>query len=183
MKRRALLWVLLSASAFGQTLIYSNLNSDPTNVYDCCNGYQMSNPNQSAIAVPFVVPKGVHHFAHAVVAFQWTNYDGGGIWVLDSDDSGLPGPALTQVTWSALPEVDTCCVTKRTPNRSDHQNHQVKLVPGRRYWVQLVTGRGQIVDQWPYNTTAATGNYAVSTAQGWQLQNGTVPAIAIYGKK
>src|ERR1700733_2033106 len=110
MKRRALLWVLLSASAFGQTLIYSNLNSDPTNVYDCCNGYQMSNPNQSAIAVPFVVPKGVHHFAHAVVAFQWTNYDGGGIWVLDSDDSGLPGPALTQVTWSALPEVDTCCV-------------------------------------------------------------------------
>lgn len=96
MKRIALCAVvLLSASAFAQTVIYSNLNSDPNNVYNASDGYQMGDGAPFGVAVPFLVPNGVSHFSHAVVGFQWVNDDGESEWDVASDANGLPNGAIT----------------------------------------------------------------------------------------
>jgi hypothetical protein len=74
--------------------------------------------------------------------------------------------------------VGTCCILKKT---SDKQHP--KLIPGETYWFILEPANA-VYDQWPYNTTNASGNYAYSTDHGnnWNIDNGVLPAIEIRGK-
>jgi hypothetical protein len=90
MKYLALL--LLAASAFGETVIYSNLNSDPTNVYNCCDGYEYAGFAQ--LAVPFTVPQGVHQLSRIIVAVQWVSESSDPGWSLNKDDNGVPGEGI-----------------------------------------------------------------------------------------
>ena len=184
MRRLALLLIAtlcVSVSAFSETTIYSDLNSDPKNVYDCCNGYQVESPSAViAVAIPFTIPNGVTRLDHATAGVQWVfDYDRHhfGQWAIYSDRSGLPGGFVSGATFSHMPEINTCCILKNTGNK-----HHPKLTAGQQYWFEFYAPGNFTIDQWAYNTTKASGNYAVLTQSGWQLQNGTMPAIAIYGK-
>ncbi len=113
-------------------IIYSNLGSSKTDLYDDADGWALSGPTggyTTFIAIPFT-PKSNSHVSQVRAA---VNYSAGANQVnlsLFGDSGGTPGTLLAgPVTVTNLPDEGTCCtlaVADFTP---------VAVTGGTRYWL------------------------------------------------
>jgi len=159
------------------TVIYSNFNSDQSNLYDCCNGYTVRGEavglGYQRMAMPFT-PATDTHLRRVFLAISHA----GGINRIDAtlqeDDNGVPGNVIRAIKVEGFPELGTCCDTESIPGRS------LALQAGKTYWI-VVTPKDLSALAWNNTNTGGEGNGAFDTGSGWQTFTGMQSAFAVIG--
>ncbi|MFZ0686619.1 MAG: choice-of-anchor R domain-containing protein [Terriglobales bacterium] len=151
------------------TVIYSNLNSNQSTLYNDSNGWTLSGPNSEIgitqfIGLPFT-PAANSHVSEVQVAVQYAGAGANQINLsIYTDDGGVPGTLISKVkTVKNLSTFGTCCtltVAKFTP---------VEVTAGTQYWVVAdtpLTGKGDdLYGVWDYVYLNAP--QAFSQGSGW----------------
>lgn len=164
------------------TTIYSDLGTG-NSVYDCCNAWDVGGPHspkgQQWIAIGFT-PTGNHTVTELQLALSWIFGPNAATIRLTSDRGGIPGPTLAYFHVTGLPNFKTCC-TLQTLNI----DKKLVLQGGTQYWVVARTTEDtqRTLDGWNFNTTNASGPFAVNQHGTW-FNEGVqpmIPAFAVYG--
>ena len=159
------------------TVIYSNFNSDQSDLYDCCNGYTVRGESvglgYQRMAMPFT-PATDTHLRRVFLAISHA----GGINRIDAtlqeDDNGLPGNVIRAIKVEGFPELGTCCDTESIPGKS------LPLQAGKTYWI-VATPKDLSALAWNNTNTGDEGNGAFDTGSGWQTFTGMQSAFAVIG--
>lgn len=172
-------------------VLYSNLGTDPADLYDATNGYFVSgiantlNAQMQDIAIPFKAK------ANATVigmklALQYYGYGANGARVgLYSDAAGLPGSALSAQDVRVTSNFgDGCCALTAVKLKVP-----VPVTQGTTYWVVGTTDTKtkDAVNTWDFVYNDAAGTFAFQQdGGGWILltaANGYPPsAVAVYAQ-
>lgn len=159
------------------TVIYSNFNSDQSNLYDCCNGYTVRGEavglGYQRMAMPFT-PATDTHLRRVFLAIGHA----GGINRIDAtlqeDDNGVPGKVIRAIKVEGFPELGTCCDTESIPGKS------LPLQAGKTYWI-VATPKDLSALAWNNTNTGDEGDGAFDTGSGWQTFTGMQSAFAVIG--
>jgi hypothetical protein len=166
-------------------IIYTNLNSVSTDLYNDLSGWSVSGPNSfsgsaSSLALPFT-PKADSHVSMARIAMQ---YSAGANQVnlsIYADSNGVPGSLLAgPVTVKNLPELGTCCLL------ADASFAAVAVSGGTQYWIVADTppsGTGSDFEGlWDTVAVPVIPLAFNFDGFGWQQTNGNqLPAGAVFG--
>jgi hypothetical protein len=171
----------------GLTTIAGNLSKYPNGVYFCCYGYTISGPESflgSAywIAIPFT-PSANITAKEIEVSVGYGGDGTNGVTVsLNSDSSGLPGPALASVDATNLSDYGECCTLVTAGGGSG-----LPLTGGTQYWVVVSTSTSteNTFDAWAFNSTDMRdypfASYNSSSGV-WGASDGLLPGYAVLGK-
>jgi hypothetical protein len=165
--------------------IFSNLGKDPTNLYNCCNGYIISGINSTfgysyAEAIAFT-PKHNAKIKTVEAGMSWYGYGANQVDIsVYSDSSGVPGTLLATGTATNLQTFGQCCALATITVKP-----AVAVVKGTQYWIVGDTpgsGTGSdSVDVWNVAHGSNVGsNYDSSGWSAYDFGNGY--ALAVLGR-
>lgn len=162
------------------TEIYSNFNSDDTNLYDCCAGWTVSTRDSVVharffVAMPFT-PAANGSVRKVVLGTGWVSGLNAVNVSLRADDGGLPGELLKRYVATSLPAFGTCCETVTMMAKG------VPVTAGMTYWV-VVRGTADTWAAWNFNTVGASGPFAFKTdaMSRWQSTADVLGAFRVLG--
>lgn len=163
----------------GGSTVYSNLNSDTTDTYDCCSGWTISTTgsvigSQQFIATPFT-PAASGKLTEIDLGLGWVTGANSVTVVLAADKKGLPGKTITTFTASGLDSFGDCCDLVVDSVKG------AKVKAGKQYWV-IVSASADTWAVWNQNSTNVSGPFAYDTGTGWQITSGVTGAFAVLGK-
>ena len=169
-------------SSRAASIIYSDLNSDPANVYSSGVGYTVSGSSTQIglviSALPFT-PGANYDLSQIDVALGYVSGTNSFMLSLVNDNGGRPGTTvLDSWTVSTTANLGTCCALDTvTPNGTD------VLLGGVQYWLVAAPGAADSWAGWNWNTTGARGTVAQSTdGISWGLfPNTTLGAFDVLG--
>jgi hypothetical protein len=124
-------------------VIYDNLSSVGTNLYNDTFGWLVAGPNSSSsstsMALPFS-PRADSHVSRVRVPLQYMSGANQVNLSIYADSNGVPGALVAgPVTITNLPEIGTCCAL------ADASFAPLGVIGGTRYWIVAdspVTGLG-----------------------------------------
>lgn len=153
----------LAGSARAGDVLFSDLNANPLNVYDCCGSWIVQGTTQgSFFAHGFsFTPSASESLQQIDIALQLVSGTDSVAVTINSDNSGLPGAALESWNVSGLPGSGTCCTLQ-----SLLSNTPVNLVLGTTYWVVATPGDNNTDAGWSENSTSVAGPRAVQNSSG-----------------
>jgi hypothetical protein len=163
----------------GMMTIYSTLNDDPNNVYDCCNGWTLSTTDsvlqsRQFIAMPFT-PTADADIRRVSVAIGWVTGANLVGLSLRSDSAGLPGDVIKQAREGDLAVFGTCCDLTVVPT------HPIHVTGGVQYWL-VARATADTWGAWNVNSINAIGNFAFKGDGHWTLASGaSLGAFSIEG--
>jgi len=162
------------------SIIYSNLNSDPANVYNCCTGYTVSGPTSgvgSIISAMAFTPGANYDLSQIDLAMSYVSGTNSFTLELVNDNSGQPGSTVLESwTINSMPGLGTCCGLDTVTSTG------VLLQGGVQYWLEAVPP-SDLFGAWNWNNTGATGTFAQSLDNGatWNRFNNTNGAFDVLG--
>ena len=173
----------------GLTEIYSNLGTDPQNLYDYIDTWLVSGPKSHAgfsafIAMPFT-PTSNAHVYQVRTAVLWYGEGNGADQVnisIYEDSHGQPGEVLAgPVTVTNLPAAYSCCQLAVADFSSG-----VPVKGGTQYWVVAdtpETGQGSnFLGEWASAVSPVLPLSADAAGTGWVTFNGNgLPAGDVQG--
>lgn len=174
-------------SIAGLTTIAGNLSKYPFGTYFCCYGYTISGPQSFLgtaywIAIPFT-PATTMTAKKIEVSVGWGGSGPNGVTLsLNSDASGLPGPAIASVDATNLQDYGLCCQLVSAGGGAG-----VTVNAGTQYWVVVSTDASTATtfDAWAFNSTDMR-SYAFasynSTSGVWGASEGLLPGYAVLGQ-
>jgi len=192
--------LLLPPLACADSTIYSNLNSDPANLYASGGPFGVSNTVSSgqyqSVAAPFTTSVNAD-VTQLDLAMSF--YPGGGgnfpgvTLTLVNDASGLPGKNVLFTDFRDIVPIvtfdlgGTCCALLTV-----NVGPGVSVLAGQTYWLIANPSDSNSTNFWQFNNTGATGwaiDYKFLPPDGttlpdpnaWIAQNGARPAFAVLG--
>jgi hypothetical protein len=171
----------------GLTTIAGNLSRYPNGVFFCCYGYTISGPQSFLgeafwIAIPFTPSANITAKKIEVSVGYGGNGTNGVTLSLNSDASGLPGPALATLNATNLSNYGSCCTLVVA-----HGGSGIPLTGGTQYWVVVSTSSTTVntFDAWAFNSTDMR-SYPFASYNSksgvWGASDGLLPGYAVLGQ-
>jgi hypothetical protein len=143
------------------SIVYSNLNSNPSDVYNCCNAsVEISPPLSETLAAMSFTPGANYDLNQIDLAIQYFLGTNGFTLNLVNDHNGLPGSTVIE-SWAvtSLPGGGTCCILDSVTSTG------VLLEGGAQYWLEVLPFSDSFL-AWNLNNTGALGTNALSRDNG-----------------
>jgi len=158
--------------------IYSNFNSSPVNLYNCCSGYALDGGGQR-IGASFI-PAVSNTLTRVNTAISHVASTDGVVISLWDDDGNGPGNIIEAWVFATLPTFGTCCTIQTMVPFGI-----VNLTAGQRYWLVAVANSADGNLAWNMNNIGANGTYAFGSGNIPDLivTQGEMPAFEILGSE
>jgi len=158
-------------------VIYSTLNDDQENVYNCCLGSALGNSEsgreQQFMAMPFT-PTADGHVRRIDLGITWFSGANHVSISMRADAGGVPGDIIRQAGEGDFAVWGSCCAVKAISTGS------IAIQGGVRYWI-VARPTANMQGAWNDNTVGATGDLAFKQNDGWVAWNGSLGAFAVLG--
>ena len=162
------------------SVIYSNLNSDPTHVYNGGIGYNVSGPNSgvgSIISAMTFTPGANYDLSQIDLAMGYISGTNSFTLELVNDNGNQPGTTVLE-SWTVnnSPTFGTCCTLDTVTSPG------ILLQAGVQYWLEAVPA-SDLYAAWNQNNTGARGTIAQSSSGvTWNVfPNNTTGAFDVLG--
>jgi len=172
---------LVHAAGDGAILeeIYSNFNSDETDLYDCCEVWDVSTAKSDfharyTLAMAFTPARDalVRKIQLGLSSVSGNNALSVSLHV---DEGGIPGKALQTFLVTDIPPEGKCCEFEV----AGPVNRLVRK--GRTYWV-VAKASGDTQAGWNFNSIGASGTLAFNAGSGWQIRDLPLGAFRVLGE-
>src|SRR5271157_12173 len=179
--------LLLSVAALPLTskastlTIYSNFNSNPSNLYNSNVGWAELGGNPLAyISAMAFTPGASYDLTQIDLAMLYAYGTNSFTLDLETGNGGVPSNTILQ-SWTVnnMPASGSCCGVDTVTSPGIH------LTGGDPYWLVVQVPSHNTRAAWNWNNTGAKGNVASSQNGGstWQSVGGTLGAFDVLGHK
>ncbi len=172
--------VLPLTSKASTLTIYSNFNSNPSNLYNSGVGWaELGGTPLAFISAMAFTPAASYDLTQIDLAMVYVSGTNSFTLNLETGNGGVPSNTILQ-SWTVddMPTSGSCCGVDTVTSPGIH------LTGGDPYWlvVQVPHNTGAT---WNWNNTGATGTVASSLNSGstWQSLGGTLGAFDVLGNK